>query len=443
MQNNHKASLTSFSDLKLLFRIPERNKLLYFIFIVGGLLLIMSSRTLKRIATEPIWLFMGLQILLMLCYRGFWRLLFTRYFILINGTVLLFTIYFVTGHDSDLMIQLPYYIKNIPFFVLGFYIVQDSFRRDKILFFYLASYAMVALVDIKTMYSISMGGLYKSEIALALKYGGMSYMASKNDLILWFPCLSLLVLLSFTLWTRISSKLRMVVAFFQLILIYQIAISGWVAAILLLAFGLCFIVILKVLSNPKRLRLNIKIAMVVVIMGGFGLFVLSEQIEGQSGSALRRLLKVTNSAITCDWQQFSNALEDVSGRVKLSIWSYEEFKKSPLIGTGGLFQGGEHSHFFDTLGRYGILGSFFLTGQLVYWFWLAWANYRRFPDDNLSIVFLSVLTTFLVGNIMNPYFPKTYLDNLVFLVGGFSCGQHYFSKYGKVKKNIIAIYGIN
>ena len=423
--------------MKQAIKIPQRNQIFYFLYLLLILYLVLTNKTFKRMANEPVIALMGFQLLITFLYTGFWKVAFSRYFIFIYLSVFMYAFYYVIGHDKASIINIPIIVRNIPLFVLGFFLILDHPRKQLLILCYLISHSLIVLVDIYRIKSYSSAGLFKEEMAVIINYSDMSFYASKNDLIPWFPSLSFLVLLSFIIWHN-SNKLTLIcVIGCQLILTYQVAISGWVSSILLLGLGLVLYTNLRIIKSGKQFLRNMVVFACVMGIGLFAYSILSSQKGGHVGSASKRIDRLIDGIS----QGNVDAIDDVSGgRITLAKFSLNEFYKNPLIGTGNNYIGGGHSHIFDTLGRFGIIGSIAISGQLFFWLYLSFLNYRKFPMNNTVVVCFSIMILFFIGNIINPYYPKTYIDSIVFFAGGMICGLDYLQRKGMKMINDLGIH---
>jgi hypothetical protein len=109
-------------------------------------------------------------------------------------------------------------------------------------------------------------------------------------------------------------------------------------------------------------------------------------------------------------------------RFTLMNFSWQSFLKNPLIGGGGnirtsIYEGisGGHSSAIDVLAVLGLLGG---GGAFIYFFFRAFLNAReKFKRDSsfYHICNLSVIATFFLGGIMNPYWEGNLLIFILLL----------------------------
>lgn len=206
-----------------------------------------------------------------------------------------------------------------------------------------------------------------------------------------------------------KSKVHMTILFSLLFyLIYNLLFSGYATPIALFLINIILIGVIF-LFKPKRNKLsNLKAVGIFAISILIGFYIFNSILKSASNSQIE--VK----------ERFSNFFKNPEGggyrknqgmsRFVIMDFSWQTFRKKPIFGGGGnirtsIHEGisGGHSSAIDNLAVLGLLGG---GGALLYFIIKAFCNSvrrlrRNFNFDNISN--LSVLVTFIIGGIMNPY----------------------------------------
>lgn len=365
-------------------------------------------------------------------YRDFFKTLFTRYmlFLYAGGFILFF---FMLGNHGDYLLReyTLIFFRGCFVFMLGFSACKNLRWRTAVIAGLLVGLTLVASYDVFRIITSGGIGASRGEIAAALSSDVTTLMGSggRNVIIDKFiyhmPQLSLAFFLCFALY-GISFKWRMAALCMQGVLILAIATSTWMAAyVLIIAGGICFFWYAPVFERIKKLKIPI------LVVGGLICFftaytVMTQTAVGDSNKNRERMELIKRGLGNKDMESLDQAS---GGRLMLMMDSWSGFEKAPFFGNGFYlmsFEVGGHSSLFDMLSYAGIFGGVTLLSIPIFWLFIARKNHKRDPSWFTTACILCILV-FLVGCLINPYYlTTTILTFTIFLVGGLTCGTHYY-----------------
>ncbi len=399
----------------------------YFFWLAGLTVLVLSNYKFQEIFNWPYRIALFITMVGFLACKNWKKIVIDRYFFLIFLALFFVGVHALAGHGDRIHRTFYYFIRSIPFFVLGAAVTRNRPFRNTILVGILVGYTLVACLDIYSVLTNSeVQGLIREQIA-ALTTGAQGeeeVLLGVNNLIYHFPTLVFVMFLSFSLYDLKSNSFKVFVLGCQSILLLTVLASTWTAAVILLTAGL---VILVCLESSKRGRILPVVGLAVFLITVFvfysGLTSVSE--GGDMGKMTQRIALIMQNI--ADPGGMAEIADEISGtRLSLMELSVNEFLKAPLFGVGDFYfheRLGGHSFVADTFARYGLIGGVPLVVMLISWTWKAFKNYLRDPKGRMHTSQLTFFSVFLLGNVLNPYLFMATLDLVVFFAAGLTCGE--------------------
>lgn len=424
-------------------RISNRNLPAFLLYIFCSLLIVFSSYKIKNIFyIVHISFFVG-AFFSMALLKDSYRILFSRYGAFTVALMLYYGImYMISRGFPEYAVSIRYLgsalllTKSLPFFILGFLLAAERKKLKIYLVVMIGSLAIISLYDIILMRGATsvynradmafelMGGQVHNRVFV----GGGMFGKALDDFIPYFPFISIVSLFSlpFVLQRNYSWRYRAVIGIGAILLIVNVAISGFVTPLLILLIGS----IVLVLTLPKKPSSALLITAIFLGFVFLCYYILNNFEIGEANRVLKRFKLLFIGITEKGGEGLVN--EASGGRLELIQVSLKTFSKYPLFGVGEQIGNGygdkiigAHSFFADTLAKYGIIGCIPIFGLYFSWLYYVVANFLKDRKDSLRVASLTVFAALTVGNIVNPYFITSYIDQITFLVGGLACGTHY------------------
>lgn len=376
--------------------------------------------------------FLLCSLLTIIQVKIFGKILLTRYLLWLYISVFVLGLYWLAGHGDEKGFEsLKIFIYAIPFFLMGLRIgISDA----KVCFQVFVGLILIILAGFALKDILIIG---KSAF-LGLDRSLLAYYISKGDeaaFIMHYPTLSAATLLSCGLYEIKSNFVKVLVIGCQSILVYNIIVSTWTGATLLIIFGISGIL----LFIQKEIRLNLTRAVFITFMAIVALVVVFNLVgmatHGRGKVQAKRISNIIEGVLNP--HEIMDVLDDNSGgRISLAKGSISSFVGSPIIGVGPRYHvtgstGGGHSFVFDTFAYYGLLGGVPIMTMILMWINAGIYNclHRRNSWSNIAATVVMIST--FIGCFYNPYLLHSRLDYLFFFAGGFICGQRYTSTHKK------------
>jgi hypothetical protein len=312
--------------------------------------------------------------------------------------------------------ECKFYAYSLPYYVLGFRFASNGLRELRFLFIavVLAGTTIMAFFVLLRLFGTFHFNASRYAVAIAM-YGN----PDPNNLILTLPTISMVALISSTLYGMNKIRATIIVIVCQLILLVLLLSSTFSGSVVIFIGGLIIMFVLRTQSTRKIFW---PLTATVTVLLLFNLFV-SNQSDYALGSLNLGTIISDVSSGQNDLEAYFNKL--THGRVDLAMLSIKTFLSNPLMGDGFNGSLGGHSFIFDSLAAMGIIGSAPIFVMYLFWIVTGFRNGKYLSFDWSNTACLTVIFGIFVFSTFNPYLLHSAIDFLVFYCAGLLCGDNY------------------
>lgn len=344
------------------------------------------------------------------------------------------------GHGDRLVYSLSSLGKNMPFFSVGYLLAnrQSVFRRLLIAPI-LMIYSILGIQYTNTISGVNVTS--RLEVATFFADDPRSMVVS---LITHFPTMVLVFILSIAMF---SEKNR-VVLFFSLcsagLLLWQVFFSFWTSPQLMLVFGFIVAFIQLICKRSVSVELKLNSLFVIVLLTAF--VAVGVALMEQSGQAGERVIERGVGFLSAIFQSDSIIVMDYhsAGRLSRIVESLNVFSDNLFFGNGDYWwQGaGGHSLWFDSLAKYGLIGSLPLFLFAVSSLFYSWRNYNSLNAEWIDYALMIFLSVWFFSAFLNPYlFGRP--GYFIFLAIGMVTGRYKFICAEQLNENSVASISVS
>lgn len=346
-------------------------------------------------------------------YAGYWMFAFAFVLALMA----------LAGHGDRISYSFISFMKNIPFFMLGFALANKQywFRRWMLL----SIIAVYAAFAVKYLISILIwGGRFATRQAVASIFSENAD-AVVSAFISYFPTQVLVMFFCITLLNDSQQRFKVFGIVCGCILSMLVIFSYWVMPIFMIAIGGSVLV----LQTIKKTKLSFKQRLYTIILVACAVFIVIPILNALAarGAVGQRVIDRTMGVLGVPFS--SGGIGEIDsfsgGRLSLAAESIAVFSKRPILGNGDYyFRGtGGHSLWFDSLARYGLLGSIPIFAFGITILVISTRNFNSKRSDYTDTAMMMAIYSWFFASFMNPYLLGT-VGYFVFLAGGMATGRY-------------------
>lgn len=362
--------------------------------------------------------------------------------IILSLIVLIVCMYFKYG-NFKLYETFNYLFFSIPFYIIGYYwgiFSKDKFFKITVIgyFIFISIFLFTKLIQVENF-----GDIGKETIG-RLFYTPGDELNLNNFIFFWpFTAFVFIVAISLLRKLNLNSKKRIFLYLLCSICLVSFLLSGAAAPLVLIISTILIYYFIKSKSKG-RLKLVLTIPG-IILFSYFLIYLLGSGMFGKFGTSTSKaegILLLIDSGYIFDDIILN---EITSDRWTAGIYSFNQFKASPLTGQGAYLEeikgslgninnyttaAGGHSFVLDTLAFYGIWGIALI--MILIKFSIDALKYYRITETeekNTALIFASAIIALIISNILNSSFLFSSFDQFVFLCSGFNLGKYYKSKY--------------
>ena len=351
--------------------------------------------------------------------------------ILISLIILLVYKFYNYGNFRlDYMIQ--YLLFSLPFLIVGYSYSLKKKKLDKIVFSILILYFLAYFPSILT-YLFS-GDFTRDNIKLIIFKG-----QENSGLIHAWPFLASIILISWGSYKSIKTSLLVNIMLFVswTTLVVFIFFSGYMSGIVFILLSITSIYFF----NLKSFQIFTK-PLIFILLAYFMFLILSTYSVGAIHDKVSALGLMFSSGFSLD-DSILNGI--TSSRWFTAMHSINQFYEKPFFGNGiylesvsGMLKdvesfdtaSGGHNFFIDLTAFMGIFSiplilvyiNFIKLSRKVSKLTLGTSLYK------VNVVIYSIFVSVFISNILNSWLLFSALDNLIFLLAGYVCGQLYLNE---------------
>lgn len=349
--------------------------------------------------------------------------------------LILYKIFDYGNFRLGFMIQ--YSLVSIPFLVVGYYF---SLKNKKLNTIIVPLTIIIFIIYLPTvLIYLNSGNYTRTNLKNLIFLGG-----ENSGLIHFWPFLSGLLILSYGMYKSYNLNLtsRLLLKSFGIIYLVFILFSGYMSGIFFMAVSMITVYLFRFKKSFKTVMLftlPLILYLTILFFSKVSLGAVSDKASG--------VVLLINSGLIFDESILNLA---TSNRWSAGVYSLMQFFKKPITGNGiyleevnfalGIIENynttsGGHSFFLDNLAFMGILSLplILFYFKLVKITRLNLSNYLNHSNRFELITLNAFMISVFLSNIFNSWLLFSAIDNLIFLLAGYSIGILYKSQNGKIQ----------